>query len=392
MAQMQTTIDARMQASDDAFVASVSSLNIQLDKGAITQEQYDSMLQTIVEGYTATVESLQANVKDVELNIIGDAYSGEDALGADAVADLNKALQYAIDNGLDPINISDEKMAGLLNIEIDNNGETISNIKDMLSGVLSQIDQLEVNGNLMFKVGEIATDKDIVKDIKAKVPETVEDSTVVKITGESNVSKFNLSSEDFGIHSNYSFSPTIRVNPKLGSSGKFTVMIVGGEADGEGYRGGIFGGDSAMDAFARGGLTDNGGIVGGSTRFIRVNEESPEMIIPLSSQRRERALHLFAKTGELLGVPGFARGGSTNGGQDEGIRFHSYGSDSSADRSVHVDLGGVNFTISVNSNDHGSIVEAIKEQAGDLADYIVGMIADSLATEFENTPARGGAA
>ena len=139
-----------------------------------------------------------------------------------------------------------------------------------------------------------------------------------------------------------------------------------------GYRGGIFGGESAMDAFAR------GGIVGGSTRFIRVNEESPEMIIPLSSQRRDRASKLWAKTGEILGVYG----------QDEGLRFHSYGGSSSGG-GIQVNMGG--FTLEVNVNGSESVAEAIKAQAGELADYIVGVIADSLETEFENTPVRGGA-
>jgi hypothetical protein len=57
-----------------------------------------------------------------------------------------------------------------------------------------------------------------------------------------------------------------------------------------------------------------------------------------------------------------------------------------------VNLGGVNFTIHVNGGDKGSIIQAIKEQAGELADYIVGIIADELAGEFENTPIRGGVA
>lgn len=148
-----------------------------------------------------------------------------------------------------------------------------------------------------------------------------------------------------------------------------------------------------MEAFARGGETDNSGIVGGSTRFIRVNEESPEMIIPLSSQRRDRALELFAKTGNMLGVPGFARGGSTRGNRDEGFRFNSYGgNDAAGGQNVQVEVGGITIEIHVNGNDKEGIAEAIKEQVGDIADYVVGRIADELAGQFENTPVRGGVA
>lgn len=449
MAQMQTTIDERMTASDEAFVASVSSLRLQLAEGAITQEQYDSMFQSIVDGYTATVEGLQANVREVELNIIGEAYA--DVLGADAVADLNNALQYAIDNGLDPITISDETIAGLLNIEVDGNGVAIDNFRDMLSGVLSHLKLLEVDGNLMVKIGEVQTDGDIEEIIAATVPEPVvvdvtcearaqnsieilkeefgiddtyaaqivwllngkksvqEQVTVLatefgilpsmaenilwKLTGSKDIlTKFSLSASEFGILSTYSYSPIVNVTPRLGSVGSVSVPSLISQ-DGEGYRGGIFGGDSAMDAFARGGSTDNGGIVGGSTRFIRVNEESPEMIIPLSSQRRERALDLWTKTGEMLGVPGFARGGETGGSHDEGIRFQRYGeNDAPSGQTVQVDVGGIQIEINVNGDDKAGIAEAIRAQVGDIADYVVGRIADELAGQFENTPVRGGAA
>lgn len=164
-----------------------------------------------------------------------------------------------------------------------------------------------------------------------------------------------------------------------------------GKGDGgSGYRGGIFGGSSSMEAFARGGST--GGIVGGSTRFIRVNEEAPEMVIPLSSQRRERAMKLWAKTGELLNVPGFARGGNTGDG-DEGIRFRHFGNDEPVGgQSVQVDVGGVTVEIQVNASDGQNVAEAIRQQSAEIADTVAGILADAFGAQFENTPARGGLA
>lgn len=184
----------------------------------------------------------------------------------------------------------------------------------------------------------------------------------------------------------YSFSTSANVDVKYNILGGLPALSIlnGGKA-----RGGIVGGDSAMDAFAR------GGIVGGSTRFIRVNEESPEMIIPLSDQRRGRALKLWAQAGNIMGVPGFARGGIVGGnGSDEGIRFNTYdsGSESAGGRTVHVDVGGVTLEINVSGSDRESIIDAIKAQAGEIADYMVGVIADALETEFQNTPVRGGVA
>lgn len=228
------------------------------------------------------------------------------------------------------------------------------------------------------------------------VPPEVAETIITKLSGAKSIEeKVSVLGSELVDSTTVDQTITVRLKTKVVKiAEKVKSWFGGGDEDGEGYRGGIFGGDSAMDAFARGGLTDNGGIVGGSTRFIRVNEESPEMIIPLSDQRRARALKLWAQAGNIMGVPGFARGGIVGGnGNDEGIRFRTYGSsESTGGRAVHVSFGDIKLEINVSGSDRESIVEAIKAQAGELADYIVGQIADALETEFENTPVRGGAA
>ena len=148
-------------------------------------------------------------------------------------------------------------------------------------------------------------------------------------------------------------------------------------------RGGIVGGTSSMEAFAR------GGIVGGSTRFIRVNEESPEMIIPLSSQRRERAMKLWTKTGQLLGVPGFARGGISTGDQDAGLRFQGTDSEPANLRSFVVEVGGIHIEIKVGGTTKDEVIRAIKDQIADIAEDVAGIFADEFGALFENTPVRG---
>lgn len=428
MAQMQATIDERMQASDKAFVATVSSLNLQLAEGAISQEEYDAQLQTIIDGYSGTVEGLQAQVKDVELQIIGNAYA--DKLGADAAADLRNALDYAIQFQTDPINLSDDTLARLIQVPEGCGEETLDNIRNMLSGVFQQIEALEIDEPITTKVNNVQVEagEDFAASITTSLAEQIPDPVVVedvtiqadaqlevlkKMTKDELSEKFGLNEQQsetiywmlkgdatfeeieitaakFGILNSYEFNPTITIDPIVNTTSKTLSISMSG---GQGYRGGIFGGDSAMDAFALGGRPDDG-MLKGSTRFIRVNEEDPEMIIPLGSQRRKRALKLFEKTGEMLNVPGFARGGIVGGdGQDEGIRFNTYGSGSSeGGRSVHINMGGVTLEINVNGSDRDGIVEAIKAQAGELADYFVGIIADALETEFENTPVRGGVA
>ena len=139
----------------------------------------------------------------------------------------------------------------------------------------------------------------------------------------------------------------------------------------------------------------SGGIVRGGARLVRVAEEgSPEMIIPLSSQRRERGMKLWEKAGHMLGAEGFSRGGLTTGGSDEGIRFNRYTNDSvQKDQSVQVDVGGIQVDIQVNAaQTNGDIVAAIKSKKGEIAEEIAGVLAEALSAQFENTPTRGSVA
>ena len=198
---------------------------------------------------------------------------------------------------------------------------------------------------------------------------------------------FSGTASAFGINlDGYSYNVPVTVNPIMSViQGNGIPQLKG--IDGNDFRGGIEGGDSALEGFS------DGGMVRGGARLIRVAEEgSPEMIIPLSSQRRDRGLQLWQKAGEMMGVPGFRRGGMV-GDQDEGVRFSSYRERESADSgSTQVDVGGIALHIHVDGNSGGNIVDAIKAQAGEIAETVAGIINDALGAQFENTPARGGVA
>lgn len=457
MEQMGTTLSERVAANDDAFKATVSSLKIQLSERAIRQEEYDKQLQTLVDGYTGKVDDIKARIMNVELEIIGEAYA-KDGVTAEK---LQNALEKSLKEGIDPINWTTEdarRFLGISNLSESSAGA----LGKYLSEVASQLELVEVDGELLLKLGvktEGVEPANVEEAVASRIPESMDEEISVQLTaapqymnnvavlmedfgipeykaetilwklsgakgiekkleilctdfginkteaetvlwklsGQKQILKpLSLTALDFGIRSSYSSYPTVNVTPQLGTVSSITLPTSRlTSVTRKEFRGGIVGGDSAMDAFARGGLTDPvDGIVGGSTRFIRVNEESPEMIIPLSEQRRDRALKLWNKTGEMLGVPGFARGGSTDGDQDEGIRFSTYrGGESAGGRAIQINMGGIKLEINVSGgSDKESIVEAIKAQAGELADYIVGQIADALETEFENTPVRGGIA
>lgn len=312
MEQMETTLNERVSTADDAFKVQVANLKMQLNDGAISEEEYNAQLQTLISGYEGKVESIQAEVMGVELSIIGDAYSKE--LGSDAVADLQNALQYAINEGLDPIEISDKKLAELLNVE-KLSAETADNIKDMLNGVLNQVKILEIDGDLLLKIGSVKTEGDAADKIKGSLAESVTEA--------------------------------VGVNTK-------------------GYAA--------------------GGIVHGGARLVTVAEEgTPEMIIPLGLQRRERGIDLWRKAGKMLGINRYESG--ITGGPDENIRGQSYSTgESTMSNSVHVEVGGIEVRIDVNAQGAENVAEVIKAQSGEIAETVAGILVDEIGAQFENTP------
>ena len=190
----------------------------------------------------------------------------------------------------------------------------------------------------------------------------------------------------------YSFTTKVNVHAIKGSiTGLGNIKM-----DYESKQRQLFGGSARGDIWYPTGVHTKGyaagGMVRGGSKLIRVAEEgTPEMIIPLGSQRRERAMKLWAKTGHLLGAPGFARGGNTSG-NDEGFQFNArQDSEPIGGQSVQVDVGGITLEIHVEGSDVERIRQAIKEQINEIAEDVAGVFADAFAGNFENTPVRGGA-
>ena len=449
MTQIQATLDERMTANDEAFKVSVAALQLQLQEGAIDQTEYEKQLQTLVDGYTGKVDSVKAEILNVELEIIGEAYA-EDGVTKDK---LSKALQDSLAQGIDPITWTTEQARQFLGI--DNLSESSADaLSKMLGGVADQLELVEVDGKLLLDLG-IETESDPVEKIEETLPESMDETVSVnitaekylqnkieilaeefgineseaatilweltgtktiagqvsylakefgineseaetvlwKLTGTKQVLKpFSLTALDFGIQNTYRAYPTINVSPQLGTVSP--VRLPTSSLTTQEYRGGIVGGSSNLEAFARGGIAgySDGGMVRGGAKLITVAEEgSPEMIIPLSSQRRDRALELWEKTGEMLGVDEFYRGGSSDGGNTEGgVRVSEYesGSRASGGSSVHVDVGGLTFEIHVDARGSENVVETIKAHIKEMTEEVAGYLADALEGEFENTPLR----
>lgn len=393
MAQIQTTLDERMTANDEAFKVSVAALQLELREGALNRTEYEQQLQALIDGYTANVDSVKAEILNVELEIIGEAYAA-DGVTKDK---LSKALQNSLAEGIDPISWTTEQARQFLGLD-SLSESSASAIAQMLGGVADQLQLVEVDGQLLLKLGVQVpgdTATKVEQAVDQAVPGFVDEDVDVLINPLERINKLSLTGGDLGVQSSYSISPLVNISARLGTISSLSVpknSIVSIKE----FRGGIVGGSSSLEAFATGGIADgnDGGMVRGGAQLITVAEEgSPEMIIPLSSQRRQRGLDLWEKAGQMLGVPGFARGGRTDGGTDEGIRFLGSGSGSaSGGQTVHVEVGGVKVELHVNADGSTNVVEAVKAQLGEITDAVVGAIADELGALFENTPVRGGVA
>lgn len=135
----------------------------------------------------------------------------------------------------------------------------------------------------------------------------------------------------------------------------------------------------------------NGGFSHGPQRILW-GEDGPEVIIPLSSKRRQRGLDLFHKTAGILGVRGYANGGFSDGTESGGSSFRKYFSNDNSNNTesshktgrkvtgtVEVNVGGI--TIEVSSSGDGAASDIMRSK-----DAICNTIAEALQEAFQNLP------
>ena len=136
-----------------------------------------------------------------------------------------------------------------------------------------------------------------------------------------------------------------------------------------------------------------------------VGEAGPEMIIPLSQGRRNRALGLWRETGQMLGIsdrlPALKQPDSIsidqrwNASTATPVRYVETASSTEDTENYQtiqsapsVTIGDMHFTISAPSGDSQDILKVIKAQMPQIADELAQQIARSLAQSFANTPAK----
>lgn len=329
---------------EEALTVGLSSLKLQYPEGGTAYEDAKNLL---VEEFEKNIDGLNVKAKNLQLEILGDAY--ENILGEDGATKLNEALQTSIDEGIAPMNWTEEQAERMLGVE---------NLTPQLATGIGTALQSVAENTMPEKVAELAnaTKTQVDTQVRSKLAEGLSADLPLEVK----------------VHPTYSGLPA-------GLS-----LSTGGTAK---ARGGLVG--MSIPGYSGGGM-----VRGGAQVALLAEEGTPEMVIPLGLQRRMRGLKLWEKAGQMLGVPGFAQGGLVGGSGDEGLRYQQYGGGNSAgsgSQGVQVNVGGVTVEINVDGNEGGNIVEAIKAKGNEIADTVAGILADAFISQFQNTPARGGA-
>ena len=440
--QLQAGIDAYKETAlgnlDEAQLNVLTNLNLRLDKAQTDEEKakIQAQIDETLESYGISVSELNANIDSFILTLAADNFSADDLLGADAMEQINQLLSDAVKEGIQPGELTGEDVIRILGLE-NFDSEAAQVLADMLNNlnfddeewtvdtvvgvnitgeknIQNTIEILKEDFDIPEEQAEVVAllltgDKQILEKIDTEtlaaelgVPPDVAETIITKLKGSKSIEeRVTVLGTDLVSDTEVWQTITVNLKAKVGKIVDKVKNYFGGDKeddDGGGFRGGIFGGTGSMDSFYRGGIAgySDGGIVQGGTKFIKVAEEgSPEMVIPLSAQRRDRGRKLWAKAGEMLKVPGFNRGGSTIG-QNEGYQVPQYEpGESTGSQTVQVNVGGVHLEINVdgagNQNMDEAIMEAIKARSSEITEIVAGALADALGPQFENTPVRGGA-
>lgn len=146
-ASLVSEIQANMQNAasqyDEALQVSLTNLNLQLQNGAISQEQFDEQLQALTEGYQAKITDLSVRVESFELQSIADSFGSEldgilPELEGTVAERLGTAMHNAMANGVDVENWDVSTASEWLDLD-GLSAETQSAITEMMSQVAASM-------------------------------------------------------------------------------------------------------------------------------------------------------------------------------------------------------------------------------------------------------------
>lgn len=416
--ELQGQVESLNQSYDEALKVGITNLQLELSEGAISQEEYNQQLAALTEGYHAKLDGLEVRVENFQLEAIANSKFGEELEGIlpnleGTVAErLGQAMHNAMDNGVDVANWDQETAAKWLGLE-SLSSEAQAAIATMISQVAATLPE-----DAMAPISETL----------ARQMKNAADSMWANLAGEGGtavdtgvgeaIEAADLGSVTQGVdlfynktqsEINQKFSMPFTTNADVNVNLNWNLLNPIADIN-------VAGGGSTTVSAGIGGHA-RGGFVSGR-QLSWVGEEGPEAIIPLVPSRRGRALELYERTGELLGLGQYANGGIVDGWNLTSPVYEPYTGISEPEidsigkeenpqpgenQRFSADAGkeeGRKISVSVSVNptfqisgatDETEVLAAIRRNMRELADELGGQIAENIETIFENTPVRKGA-
>lgn len=143
VSEIQANVQDAASQYDEALQVSLTNLNLQLQNGAISQEQFDEQLQALTEGYQAKITDLSVRVESFELQSIAYSFGSEldgilPELEGTVAERLGTAMHNAMANGVDVENWDVSTASEWLDLD-GLSAETQSAITEMMSQVAASM-------------------------------------------------------------------------------------------------------------------------------------------------------------------------------------------------------------------------------------------------------------
>ena len=408
--ELKNAVSSMTSQYDDALEVSLTNLRLQLDTGAIDQDEFYRQVQTLTDGYHAQISDLQVRVESFQLDSIAEAYSDAlDGILPNLKGTTSEKLQQAMDAALkDNPNVAEWTNSDVVEW-FDLNGmdaETQAAVIDLLKSVADSMPASFADSILGSGLGDAARDAtsdelDAISDTPFEKDAYVNVKPHVTVSSTYSASS-GLFSSSPAASSSYSYTSPVTGKTVTPYAAGNHSMSIGGHA--------------------------SGGMVNGR-ELSWVGEEGPEMIIPLVPGRRERAVELYQQAGEILGITAHANGGlvgvgstgsltSYNALSSETLNYltqsvneapidsHALAEDYSSsinnsntqsstqqttvqpNVTVKVEVSP-EFNISGGGQSDDEIVAVIRRHMGDVTDELCGKIASKLEEVFANMPLKG---
>ena len=426
--RLQSELAANMQAAtqnyDDALQISLTNLHLQLEEGAISQEDFDAQFAELQEQYQLKIEDMNVRVESFQLETLAEAFSEEldgilPQLEGSTAEKLQQVMETALAVSPEPATWTQEQMTTWFNLEgLDAEARTA--ISTMLQSVAATIpDSIKAQFAVEMDAMDLSEAQETLKTVlSTDIAEAIESTDLsAAYSGLASLQALLAAQAEIEFAKNIDVTVPVtvaydytQINPNP------PVPNVSSLNWAPSYMGGA---QPSVSGNAKHRAT--GGFTSGA-ELSWVGEDGPEAIIPLSMKRRERGLELYEQVGEILGVAENANGGvygfhfspypSDNKlptESDWGVSTHSPATpmtvsaepiiieaqttpstpaSSAPPVSISVQVQP-SFVIDGGDRSEDELVEILRRHMGDIADDIGDELAERLTPVFDNMPLKG---